>query len=334
VHGEGGPRCGRQHSRPQQRPHVGIVQRDIERVVYGGAVALDADVGGDRLRNAEQDQRLIEQVGAQVEPESGAGVRLFPPRARPELGTEAVEAGFADRRPAEHAVRQEFSQCYEVSHVAAVLVGRYHTSFRGPELHELFGLRNGCRKRLIDDDVASGQEALLGDRMMRRVRGGDDDQVDGPGEQLIDAADEFDVCIARVCRAAALDDGGEVEAVDRANDGGVKYLAREAETDESDVEHTGDCTRTVELRTVNTPRTRRPDSSTATAPPAPLRRPPDVRSHAHAWRHDGWGSCRSTGWRRTVGTCADGPTARRSSRSRRTRGAGRAARSLSRSDER
>src|SRR5256885_12325289 len=74
------------------------------------------------------------------------------------------------------------------------------------------------------------------------------------------------------------------------------------------------------------PRTCRPDNNTATAPPAPPRRPPDDGWRGRAWRHAGWASCRSTAWRRTAGTFAGGPSARRSSRTRRTPGAWRAAR--------
>src|SRR2546430_10138157 len=72
--------------------------------------------------------------------------------------------------------------------------------------------------------------------MMRRVGGGDDDQVDGPGEQLIHAADEVDIRITGVRGAVALDDGAEAQTRDRANDGCVEYFAGEAEADEADVE--------------------------------------------------------------------------------------------------
>ena len=56
-------------------------------------------------------------------------------------------------------------------------------------------------------------------------------------DSLSDVAHEFELCIVRVWGAMALDDGGEAEACDRTNDGCVKHLAGEAETDESDVEH-------------------------------------------------------------------------------------------------
>src|SRR6266478_9641278 len=62
-------------------PHMRVMKRDVERVVGTGTGALDADVGGDRLRNSEQDQCLIEQVRAQVEPATRAGQGLLLPRA-------------------------------------------------------------------------------------------------------------------------------------------------------------------------------------------------------------------------------------------------------------
>jgi hypothetical protein len=47
---------------------------------------------------------------------------------------------------------------------------------------------------------------------------------------------EFDVGILGVRRAVPLDDRGKAQAFDRANDRRVEDLAREAETDEADVE--------------------------------------------------------------------------------------------------
>src|SRR5256885_2172422 len=204
-----------------------------------GAVALGANVGGDRLRRSEQHQCLVEQVCAEVEPDAGAGQRLFTPCARPQLGTEAIEVGFVHRHPAEGTLRQQCSQRDEVTHVPAVLVDRQYPALRGTELDKFVGFRHGGREWLVDHDVASGLETLLRDRMVRCVGCGDDDQIDGPGEQLIDAAHEFDSCITRVRRAPpmALDDGGEAETVDHANDGCVECLAGESETNEAHGEH-------------------------------------------------------------------------------------------------
>src|SRR5437867_12732909 len=74
---------------------------------------------------------------------------------------------------------------------------------------------------------------------MRRVGRGDDDQVDSPVEQLIHAANECDIGIARVWRATALHDGRKAETLDHTNHRCVEYLAREAETDQSEIEHEG-----------------------------------------------------------------------------------------------
>src|SRR5439155_776917 len=162
--------------------------------------------GGDRSRISEQDQRLVEQVRAQVEPYAGAGVRLFAPRGGPQLGAEAIKMGLEHRDSPEHAVRQKILQRYEVSHVTAVLVGRNYALLPFGELDEFLGFGGRCGKRLIDNDVASSEETLLRDRVMRRVGRGDDDQVDSPVEQLIHAANECDIGIARVWRATALHD--------------------------------------------------------------------------------------------------------------------------------
>src|SRR5256885_1593930 len=115
---------------------------------------------------------------------------------------------------------------------------RRHTRLQGDWSSDV------CSSDLVDHDVASGLEALLRDRVVRCVGCGDDDQIDGPGEQLIDAAHEFDSCVARVRRASpmSLDDGGEAEPLYHANDGRVECLARKAETHESDVEHDRDST--------------------------------------------------------------------------------------------
>src|SRR5439155_25726343 len=168
----------------------------------------------------------------------------FTPCARPELGTEAIEVGFVHRHPAEGTLRQQCSQRHEVSHVPAVLVDRQYPAPRSPQLDELVGLRHGGRKWFVDHDVTSGQETLLRNRMVRRIGCGYDDQVDGPGEQLIDAADELDICITRVRRGSpmALDDGGEAETFYHTNHGRMECLTCKSETHQADVEHDRDST--------------------------------------------------------------------------------------------
>ena len=61
-----------------------------------------------------------------------------------------------------------------------------------------------------------------------------------------------------------------------------------------------------------TRRTPRPDNSRANALPVPPRRSPDGRWRGRAWSHACSASCRSRACCRTLDTCADEPTGRRS----------------------
>jgi len=215
------------------------VQRDVAGVVRLGAVALDADVGADRLGKPEQQHGLVEEVWAQIEPHARAGQRLLPPSARFQLGPEPVEMRLVAHDSAQHTVRHHILRRDKVAGVAALLIDRQDASSLARELNELSGLSEGCRKRLVDDDVPPCREALLGNRMVARVRRGDDDHVERPAEQLVDARHEVHIGIARVRRPVALDDGRQPETRDRAKDRRVEYLAGEAEADHSDVEHGG-----------------------------------------------------------------------------------------------
>jgi len=73
--------------------------------------------------------------------------------------------------------------------------------------------------------------------MMGRVRCCDDDEVDLAAQHLIDAANEFDVGIARIGRTLALHDRAEEQAVHRANDRRVEDLPGETKSYETHVEH-------------------------------------------------------------------------------------------------
>ena len=46
------------------------MERDVERVVHASAIAFDPNVRHDRLRDAEEKQRLIEEVRSDVEPDA------------------------------------------------------------------------------------------------------------------------------------------------------------------------------------------------------------------------------------------------------------------------
>ena len=104
------------------------------------------------------------------------------------------------------------------------------------ELDQLFGFRERECKRLIDHDVMTGAQALLGDRMMRGIGCGHDDEIERPGQQLVDAANEFSIRIAGIRLAVPLHDRGQAQSRHGPNDRCVKDSPSKSEADEADSE--------------------------------------------------------------------------------------------------
>src|SRR2546425_3574171 len=213
-----------------------VVQRDVEGVVDDGVRTLDADVGADRVRNAEQQQRLIEEVRADIEPHSGSRQRFLAPGVRLPLGTESVEMRFEQHDVAERTFRHHLLDGREIASVAAILVhGDDALLFLG-DLDQILCVGEGRRERFVDDDVTAGEQTLLGDRMMGRVRRRDHDEIDLACQQLVNASDEFHIRIALVGGTMPLHNRGKEQAVHRANNRRVEHLPGETKTDEADVE--------------------------------------------------------------------------------------------------
>src|SRR5947207_13511821 len=101
-----------------------VVQRDVERVVDDRTVVLDPDISADRLRHAKQEQRLIEQVRPDVEPDAGARVRLLAPRIRLELGAKAIEMRFVRGDAAKIALAHNVADGREIAGIATIQIGR------------------------------------------------------------------------------------------------------------------------------------------------------------------------------------------------------------------
>ena len=118
----------------------------------------------------------------------------------------------------------------EIAGVATILIHGDNALLSFGDLHQLLRLAERRGERLIDDDVTSGEQTLLGDRMMGRVWCRDDDEVDLAAQHLIDAANEFDVRIARIGRRVPLHNRAEEQPVHRANDGRVKDFAGETKS--------------------------------------------------------------------------------------------------------
>src|SRR5947199_9705980 len=56
----------REHGRAQYGAHLRIMQDHIKCVVHLSSIAFNSDIGGDCLRSAEEQQRLIDQVRPQI----------------------------------------------------------------------------------------------------------------------------------------------------------------------------------------------------------------------------------------------------------------------------
>src|SRR6266508_2657902 len=210
----------------------------------------------------------------QVVPHAGSRQFLLAPGAGLQRGAITIEVVLECHDATEQPFRDNLLHRDAVARVAALLVHGEHAPRFLAEPHQLLGLGHRHRERLVDDDVAPGQEALLRDGLMRRVGCSDDDEVDGPREQLVYAADELDVRITRVTGAAPLDDGRKTKALHGPNDGRVEDLACKAEAHHTHVEHGQMITLTRRL--ARAPR----------APPGlPAARWPASASHAAATKH-------------------------------------------------
>src|SRR5579859_1292428 len=93
----------RNHAGSKQRARFGIVQYDVESIVDLRTFALDANVRRNRLRSTKQDHGLIDQMDAEIEEDSAARTRSFPPRAGTKLQTITIEVGFVQRNSSKPA---------------------------------------------------------------------------------------------------------------------------------------------------------------------------------------------------------------------------------------
>src|SRR2546427_3780619 len=79
---------------------------------------------------------------------------------------ESIEMRFVDHDATEGAFRHQSLQRDEVPDVAAILIHRQDPALLLSQRDEVLRLRERGGEWLVDDDVASSQQALLGDRMM------------------------------------------------------------------------------------------------------------------------------------------------------------------------
>ena len=140
------------------------------------AGAQRAAVARHRLRHPEQRQRLIEQMRAEVVPNTRADAGILAP-AVAHFGAEAVPARLKKAQRTQLAARQERLQRQKITVPAAVMKDRKQPPGAFCPRHQLAPLGDRVHHRLFQHDVPPGGEALRSEGKMHRIRRGNDDQL-------------------------------------------------------------------------------------------------------------------------------------------------------------
>src|SRR5664279_3560487 len=154
------------------------MQDDIEGIVHRGSVALDPQVGADGLRFAKEHQGLVDQVRSEIEEHAAAGFGSFAPGVVFGLRTEAVEVGFEKDHATQFSICDQALEGDEVPVPAAILIDGKKPSLFSRDPNQRLSLAEGGGERLVNDDVATSEQALLGEVEVRGVWRGNDNQPD------------------------------------------------------------------------------------------------------------------------------------------------------------
>ncbi|MNO85239.1 hypothetical protein D3C76_766050 [compost metagenome] len=173
----------------QHDPHFAIAQHHVEVVIAQGAGALGGQVRLDPVRLTEQLQRLIQDVGTEIEPEPGTrAARLAP--ALTHLGAVTIKVRFKLGDLAQRPFRQQAAYREEVSVPAPVVEDAEQPLLLLGQLDERLGFGQIQRERLVDHHVLARQQSLTGDGGMGIVRGRYHHQIDrAVGQHLVQGAD-------------------------------------------------------------------------------------------------------------------------------------------------
>ena len=221
---------------------VRVMEENVKGVVSDETGALDAHIGGDRLRSAEQHEGLIEKMRGEIEQNAAAGTGLFAPSVGFGGGTKTIVGGFETNDAAEVTVSNSLAESLEIGVEAAIVVDREDAVLSLGEIEEFDSFGDGGGEGLVDDDVFAGFETALGEREVGLVGSGNGDELDGiDGEEFVERRNNARAGKEVGSRiAGALKNGDEVETFDRADHWGVKTAAAQAKPDETDVNHLTD----------------------------------------------------------------------------------------------
>jgi hypothetical protein len=197
-----------------------------------------------RQRRAQQLERLIDQVRAEVEQQAARvlAVAGLTPLARVHLGPPALEARLEAHELAERAVRHKPPKREEVAVPATVVEdARHHAALSG-RVGQPLGVRHARRERLVHDQVQPGVHRRKPERHVLAVRGCNHDQVMriGPGEQRVGIGQDDHPGMSPLRAVGPLgvggDDRGQREPGHRLDERRVERRAREAVPDQPNTE--------------------------------------------------------------------------------------------------
>ncbi len=220
--------------------HPGAVSEREEVVVVPGQATAARDLRIYGRDWAEQMQRLIDQVAAEVQQQAAAvrGRVALAPCVRTGLRAPALESRLVAQHVAQGAVSDQLDERQLVRVPAAVLErGQQHAAPLGV-CDQLIGLRGVERQRLVDDHRQAVVDRLRGERRMRVIGGRDHDsvQVLSLSPELLGRIDELRLGVVAAGLLATLsvggDDRGDPEAWGRCDQRRVEDAPRQAVADD------------------------------------------------------------------------------------------------------
>ena len=214
-----------------------VAQKHVKVVDRPRAGSLHGEIGEDGFGGPEQLQGLVGEMRAEIEPDAAAGAILFFP-ARLDDGTVAIVARFHVDDFAELAGIENAAQREEVGIPAAALKYGEDAALFARQGSERAGFGGSHGERLVDHHVLACFERTAREIEMRRIGGGDHDQVDrGGGDGLIEGREDGHAgeILQDLWRVAG-NNRVKPQAFDAGDQGRVKDLARESVSDQCNVD--------------------------------------------------------------------------------------------------
>ena len=225
--------AGHEHRRLQDHAPARVLQHAVRPVLDRGARTQGREVGVHAIGDTEEQERLVDQVRSEVEPDAAPGHRGFPP-AVPDGRAEAVDPGLEVDDVPEPAGADQLGDAQEVAVEAAVLEHPQHPPGLDREVAKLPRLGETQRQGLVYHHVPTRPQGRARERRVLVVRGGDHHEVHVVASQeLVHVRHHDDVRQVRVHRVrAARDDMGESESLRGVEQGDVERLPGEPVADQ------------------------------------------------------------------------------------------------------